>query len=196
MYVALTCRLVLIAVFLVAVVTKIRGRQAFLDFRDAVQRMLPWTPTGAAGLTGWSVAVVLGEAMTVTLLAVPASVPVGFAVAGGVLLVFTAGIARGIRSGTGGACRCFGVASTPLSARHLVRNGLLLAVTALGLAASTMPGSGWHAAGVVLSLVTAGVVASTIVAFDDLASLFAEPTTTRYRQTPDRRATRSVQRDV
>jgi hypothetical protein len=196
MYVALTCRIVLIAVFLIAVVTKIWGRQAFLDFRDAVHRMLPWTPTGAAGLTGWSVAVVLAEAMTVTLLAVPVSVTVGFAVAGGVLLVFTVGIARGIRSGTGGACRCFGAAPTPLSARHLVRNGLLLAVTALGLVTSTMPGSGWHAAGVVLSLVTAGVVASMIVVFDDVASLFVAPATPRSRQTVDRRSASSVRRDV
>ena len=57
------------------------------------------------------------------------------------LAAFTANLAFVIRSGRVATCACFGGTSTaPVSVRHLVRNGVLLA---LALAASTHDGWLW-----------------------------------------------------
>ncbi|MFI9430571.1 MULTISPECIES: MauE/DoxX family redox-associated membrane protein [Streptosporangium] len=172
-YVALACRCALGVVFLMAVFGKVRGREAFLAFRASVPDMVPLA-TGRA--TPLSVAVILAEACVVVLLTVQWTVPAGFVLAGAVLLAFYAGIARVVRSGSRTPCRCFGATATPLSGRHLIRNAGLLAVTATGGVAHllTAPGDA-HPAGVAIAMAGAGVLALTVVFFDDLADLFAGP---------------------
>jgi hypothetical protein len=160
-HVAWACRCALAAVFLVAVLGKVRGRDAFRAFRASVLDMVA-LPAGGATLL--SAAVVLSEASIIVLLAVQRTAPAGFMLAGAVLLAFCAGIARAVRSGARTPCRCFGATATPSSGRHLVRNAVLLTVTGEA-----------HPAGVAIALACAGVLVVAIVFFDDLADLFAGP---------------------
>ncbi|GLW11746.1 methylamine utilization protein MauE [Microtetraspora sp. NBRC 13810] len=172
-YAALACRCALAAVFLVALLSKVRSRDAFHAFRASVLDMVPLR-AGAA--TPVSTAVVLAEASVVVLLTIRWTAPAGFVLAGAVLVAFCAGIARAVRSGTRTPCRCFGATATPLSGRHLVRNAVLLAVTAAGGTALllTTPGTA-HPGGVAVGLACAGVLTLAVVYFDDLADLFAGP---------------------
>ncbi|MFB4268318.1 MauE/DoxX family redox-associated membrane protein [Nonomuraea sp. GTA35] len=172
-YVAWACRRALAAVFLVAVLGKVRGRDAFRAFRASVLDMVA-LPAGGATLL--SAAVVLSEASIIVLLAVQRTAPAGFMLAGAVLPAFCAGIARAVRSGARTPCRCFGATATPSSGRHLVRNAVLLTVTAAGGTAQllTAPGE-THPAAVAIALACAGVLVVAIVFFDDLADLFAGP---------------------
>lgn len=60
----------------------------------------------------------------------------------GLLALFTANLVAVVRSGRVVSCACFGSASrSPISARHLVRNGALLV---LALAAATVAGPIWR----------------------------------------------------
>jgi uncharacterized membrane protein YphA (DoxX/SURF4 family) len=93
-YAALTARCALGLVFLVAVAGKVRSRDAFREFRRSVPGLAPGLPA-----TATSVAVGAAEAAAVVLLAVPRTAPAGFALAGAVLLAFTAGIHRALRGG-------------------------------------------------------------------------------------------------
>ncbi|MEU4510419.1 MauE/DoxX family redox-associated membrane protein [Nonomuraea wenchangensis] len=172
-YVAPACRWALAAVFLVAVLGKVRRRDAFHAFRASLRDMVA-LPAGGATLL--SAAVVLSEVSIVVLLAVQWTAPAGFVLAGAVLLAFCAGIARAVRSGARTPCRCFGATATPLSGRHLVRNAILLAVTAAGGTAHLLAAPGEaHPAGLAIGMACAGVLVLAVVFFDDLADLFVGP---------------------
>ena len=94
----------------------------------------------------------------------------GFAVAAGLLAVFTGAIVLSLRRGNAAPCRCFGASSTPLGPRHVARNAVLVALALLGLVAALVPGPA-DLAGLVVAG-AAGVVAGvTITAFDDIAAL-------------------------
>ncbi|MEV4242702.1 MauE/DoxX family redox-associated membrane protein [Streptosporangium canum] len=123
-YVAPACRCARGVVFLVAVFSKVRGRDAFHAFRASLLNMVA-LPADKATLL--SASVVLSEVCVVVLLTVQWTAPVGFVPAGAVLLAFSAGIVRVVRSGARTPCRCFGATATPLSGRHLIRNAGLLA---------------------------------------------------------------------
>lgn len=110
------------------------------------------------------------EAAVVVLLAVPATRTAGFVAAAALLAVLTAGIAVVLARGTTAPCRCFGASATPLSARHLVRNGVLVVVAVLGLAAPAGP----PGIGPALVATLAGAVAGLLVTVaDDVVELFA-----------------------
>ncbi|WP_237102795.1 MauE/DoxX family redox-associated membrane protein [Nonomuraea sp. MG754425] len=128
-------RVLLAVVFIAAVVGKTRSRQGFAGFRDSVAAIGPrWLPTGpVAG------AVVAGEAATVVLLAVPGTRLAGYALAAALLLVFCAGIGRAVLARQSVRCQCFGADGGLLGPRHLVRNGLLVAVAAAGALAGGGP---------------------------------------------------------
>jgi hypothetical protein len=158
-------------VFLLAVTGKVVGTGAFTEFVHSMRDMRAVPPPLvelAARVT------VLAEATTVLLLAIPLKIAavVGFAAAIVLTTAFSGAIARTVRSGNRASCRCFGRSSTPLGIRHLVRNGVLLVVSAVGLAASLAGGSAGLAGALVAVL--AGVFVGLIVAaFDDLALLLA-----------------------
>jgi methylamine utilization protein MauE len=173
-YLAIGCRVAVAVVFLLAVTGKVVGRGAFAEFTRSVRDMKA-APTRLVGLTAR--ATVLFEALTVVLVAIPRQIAavVGFALALVLTAAFSGAILRTIRSGNRTSCRCFGRSSSPLGRRHLVRNGVLLAVAAAGLVAALAGGSAGLAGGLVAVLT--GVFIGLLVAmFDDLAQLLA-PTT-------------------
>lgn len=163
-------------VLLVSAFSKIRSRSDFAEFAASVPAFgIParWTRL-------FAVLTVVAEFVTAALLL--ASVFTGFwpAVAGLVLAVglfgvLTAAVWRAVSRRSGAVCRCFGRARTTLAHRHVVRNAVLLAVAASGLAAlsvvdsSVDPVAGWLAAAV------GAVGAVLVVRFDDLADLVAGP---------------------
>ncbi|MEV4220969.1 MauE/DoxX family redox-associated membrane protein [Nonomuraea sp. NPDC049725] len=123
-YALLSCQVLIGAVFAVAALTKLRDPAAFAASVAALRLV----PKGVASLVAGAVAV--AEASVAALMFLPRA---GFALAAALLLGFCAVIVKSRRSRV--ECRCFGAASGPLGPAHLVRNGLLLAVAALGWAA-------------------------------------------------------------
>ncbi len=172
-YVTLACRFTVGIVFLIALLGKVRGRRAFWEFTGSVREMAllahPWDTAVSAGA-------VLAEAAIVVLLTVAQTVPVGFMLAGAVLLAFSGAITRAVRAGSQTACRCFGAVSAPLGSRHLVRNASLFAIATTGLTCELLrPEGEISLAGSFITLVGAGVVSLFIIYLDDLASLLTAP---------------------
>jgi methylamine utilization protein MauE len=169
------CQCVLLLVFAVSVVSKVRDRASFLAFRAATRALLP--PAAAAAARPVAVTVVVVEVSAVVTLAVPATGPVGLLLSAGLLAAFTAAIGAALRRGTTAACRCFGASTTPLGARHLVRNGVLIVLAGVPLLTGAQPGG--DPVALALAAGVAVVVALLVISFDVLVDLFAgipEPT--------------------
>ncbi|MGW6934577.1 TlpA family protein disulfide reductase [Lentzea sp. NPDC054927] len=148
----LFARVLLAVVFLVAFAGKVRGRQVFAEFRDSVAAVAPWLPARLV-----AVAILVGEAVVVVLLAVPGT-RLGYAAVIALLAVFCGGILVAIYAGEPVRCRCFGADGDVLGPRHLVRNGALIAVALAG-AFVTTPAS-WEEP---LTLLTIAVVLLAVV---------------------------------
>jgi hypothetical protein len=170
-YLAIGSRAALGLVFALAVIGKVINAKAFTEFTrsiidmNAVPRSLAMPAARAT---------VVAEAATVVTVLIPVKQAgiLGCALALVLTAVFTNAILRSIRSGNQVACRCFGRSSTPLGGRHLVRNGLLLLMSLLGLVGS-LSGSSAVWSGALVSA-TAGVFAGLVVSsFDDIAELLA-----------------------
>ncbi|MBE1486638.1 MauE/DoxX family redox-associated membrane protein [Plantactinospora soyae] len=171
-YLEMACRVLLGVVFLVSAASKLRNRSAF----DAFAVGLRDTGLVSAGNTRRiGVLTVAAEVGVVLLLAVPATVPIGYLLAGALLAVFVGGIGLMMRRGVDATCPCFGVSTTRLGGRQVIRNAVLLAIAGTGLVAAlagTGVGSGeW--AGLLLAAVTGAVVALIVVRLDDIVDLFA-----------------------
>jgi len=149
-------RAVLIVVMVVAAIGKLR-RPADLV---AVMRAM-----GLPRIPGAAVTIGIAELACAALLVV-APVP-GFVLALGLLAGFTGGLVSAIHRGARVACHCFGASATPIGTHHVVRNALLLAVAAGGLACTRAGGTpAAAAAGALLGIV--------VVAWDDVVGvLFA-----------------------
>ena len=119
-------------------------------------------------------ALVAAEAATAVLLLIA---PVaGFVLATGLLVVFCVVIGTAMHRRITVACRCFGAGDAPLGRWHLARNGVLVAVAATGLAATTVrTAPAAHPAGAVITVAGALVAALIIMRFDELAELFSAP---------------------
>jgi hypothetical protein len=182
-YLAVGCQFLIGLVFLVAAASKLHSRAALGRFAASL-RQLPLVPNGLAGPAAAAVAV--GEAAVPVVLAtaavgavssMPAARPVaagGFAIALGLLAVFTAATLIALYRGARPACRCFGRSEAPLGIRHVVRNCALAAVAGAGLIAA--PDRGQPAldpGGVAVAAVAGVVLAVLAVVFDDLVELFA-----------------------
>ena len=166
-YVALAVRVLIGVVFLVSGGTKVREPR---EFARSV-RGLGLVPSSWAGRV--ALAVTALELAVPVLLAVPAAVPVGFGLAGVLLLAFTAAIGVALRRGTTAPCRCFGASQLPLGRRQLTRNVLLLVVLA-----AAAPGAGAASGdlrGAAIAVPAGLVCALLVVFFDELAELFAGP---------------------
>lgn len=163
------CRLLVAGVFLVSLVSKLRGRDAAAAFTASVSalRIVPdrWGTLTAA-------AIVLSEAAVVGLLALPGTLGIGFVLAAAVLTVLTCGIALELQRGSAPPCRCFGPSSTPLGPVHIGRNlALLAAVVAGGLAPAPPPSTPSALVANVLVAVAGGLLVVLCVEF---TSLFAD----------------------
>ena len=121
-YLAIGCRTAVGVVFLLAVIGKVVGTEAFTEFVQSVRDMKA-VPPPLVALTAR--ATLLAEASAVLLVAIPfkTAAVIGFAAAIVLTAAFSSAIARTVRSGNRASCRCFGRSSTPLGIRHLVRNG-------------------------------------------------------------------------
>nr|WP_277989475.1 MauE/DoxX family redox-associated membrane protein [Corallococcus sp. NCSPR001] len=166
----LACRLMLSLVFVVAAFGKARGRKPFEDFIQTLGNFgLPPSLVGSP----LAAFLILAEAASAVLLLL--NVAAGYALALALLGSFTLGIAWVLRRGGKVACRCFGASNTPVGAAHLVRNVLLLAVTAVGAVSHAASGAPVTVAmGAIAG--TAGVLAGIFVTrWDDLVFLLRGP---------------------
>ena len=182
-YLVVACRAMLFAVFAAALVGKVRSRRAYADFGRSVAAfgVLPPAWSGAAAR-----ATVAGEAGVLLLLALPWTVPAGFALAAGLLCAFTVSVVLALRGGRTAPCRCFGASAAPLGATHLVRNLSLLTLCLTGLLGGAfVAGPASHPAGLGLSVAAGALAALFVVRLDDVVALLG-PATGRH-PTPDRR---------
>ncbi|WP_068922775.1 MauE/DoxX family redox-associated membrane protein [Planobispora rosea] len=168
-HLALACRVLLAAVLLIAVGSKL-SRTAFGEFVSSTGRLLPPRLTGRQRSA--AVLVLAVEAATVPALLVPATAALGLVAAVGLLTAFTIGIGGALHRGERAPCRCFGASRTRLGPLHLARNLTLIAVGVTGLAASASAGTA-HPGGAVLAVFAGIVLAALMVRLDDLAALFA-----------------------
>jgi hypothetical protein len=164
----LGCRLMLAIVFALAAVGKARGRKPFEDFIQTLKNFgLPRALAGAP----LAATLILAEAASALLLLV--GMGAGYVLALLLLVGFTLGIAWVTFQGKKVACRCFGASNAPVSAAHLVRNGLLLTITVVAaLSHQAAPG------GLGMSVIagTVGALAGIFVTrWDDLVFLFRGP---------------------
>lgn len=177
--VAFACRALLGVVFLVAVVSKVSGRRSFAEF---VQSLRDMRVVPAAVVTPAAYLTVACEALATILLAVPlrAAGLAGFSLAAVLLAAFGGAIVISLRHGNSQPCRCFGRSATPLGRLHVWRNVLLVFTALIGAIATTIPQAGPASLASALVAVFAGVILGAIVvALDDIAYLFAKPTTSR-----------------
>ncbi|WP_214408627.1 MauE/DoxX family redox-associated membrane protein [Sphaerisporangium fuscum] len=163
-YVRIGCACLVALVFAITAVSKLRD---FEGFRRSLPQLVP---VRRPLLRPIAVAVVATEALIPILIAVPPLTPYGLALAGALLVAFTAAIALALRRGQRAPCRCFGASAAPLGARHLVRNALLIVVAALG---ALLPAGVPVLAGTALAVVAGLIGAMIIASFDDIVDLFA-----------------------
>lgn len=140
----LTARVALIWIFGAAVLSKLSSRSGWAAFVEALPALgLPERIPGRIA----AVAVVAGEAVAlVTLVVVPR---LGAAISAGLLLGFTVALAAAVRAGSRTACHCFGSEGAAVGRHHVLRNALLLGVSA----------TAWVAAGERFDLTAAHVAA-------------------------------------
>jgi len=155
-------------VFATSLVAKAHRPRALADFTDAVRRLAPRVPARPA-----AAAVVLGELAVVLSLLAGAVAP-GLALALVLVAAFTATIAAALRARRRVACQCFGQSQGPVSAVHLVRNAVILAVTAAGLGTLglTTRGGPVLSAAAIGVLGVAAVAAACVVVLDRFSDLF------------------------
>ncbi|WP_158588103.1 MauE/DoxX family redox-associated membrane protein [Actinomadura logoneensis] len=174
LYVSLGCRLALAAVMTLAAVGKLRSPRTFAASLEGFD----FIPAGLR--RPLALGVPAAELLITLLLAVPATVTAGFLAAA----VFCAGLTAVptlvVARGTTVKCACFGAGNeVPMSGWHIARNAVLLAAAVLGSAVALSVGTGvpGEVAGIVLAVVSAGLLTALTVLVDDIAALFRTPTT-------------------
>jgi hypothetical protein len=178
MYAVLAGRGLIGLVFAVAAVTKVRSPSAYREFASWLAAL----PVPMAANRALPAAFIAAEVAIVALVAVPVAATAGLLLAAGCLAVMTAGTAVIVKRGARVSCQCFGPSSSPLGARHVVRDGVLLVialVAALGTRGSTVT-----PAGIALSLVAALIGATFLVFSDDLIALLESDPASRAGEPP------------
>ncbi|MGW6918022.1 MauE/DoxX family redox-associated membrane protein [Kitasatospora sp. NPDC054939] len=168
-YLLLAARCVIAAVFAASALGKLRAPGEFA----AALRGMEVVPDRLAGAT--AVAVPLVEVALALL--VWASEPLttwGFVLSAGLIALFVGVLVSVLRRGIDASCSCFGSSTAPVGRAHVVRNLVLLAVAATGLAASaTGAGAPAEAAGAALAVLAGLFTAALVVATDTLVDLFS-----------------------
>lgn len=161
---------VLLAVTLaVAALGKLRGRAAFAAFAETLQD-LGWRSAAARRVA--AAALPAAELGSAALLAVPAAGIWGYAAALVLLLAMTTTAAAAVKRGRRLRCRCFGRAEERVGASTFIRNGVLMAAGAAGLAgALTSAGRPGSPAAAVLGAGGGLLGAGVIVYWADLGYL-------------------------
>jgi hypothetical protein len=172
-YLSFGCRCLLLVVFAVAALGKVRGGDRVTAFRRATADLMPAAARRHAGHL--AVAVVGAELIVAVLLAVPVTAAAGLAAGLALLAAFTVAVTAALRRGGSAPCHCFGTRAGRLGARHVVRNAILLLVAATGLLSELAnPGAPTEPLGLVLAGATAAVLALLVLSFDPLVELFRE----------------------
>jgi hypothetical protein len=168
-------------VFAISSASKLHGRMAFSEFlrttRILAVATIPGHEVSRDGARRIGIAVVCGETAVPVLLVVPGTAGVGLGIAVLLLTVFGVGIAAAMRRGLRTSCRCFGSAAAPLGRRHLVRNAMLAAAAATGLAFGPDRVGQVEPTGLVVAGAGALIVAALVVRLDDLIDLFTPAST-------------------
>ncbi|SCG74993.1 Methylamine utilisation protein MauE [Micromonospora siamensis] len=163
------CRSLLATVFVVAALSKIAGRPAWLGF---VQSLRELNQVPDAAVRPAAITTVTTEALVVVLLLVPSPTAgmVGSAIAAGLLAAFVVVIGLAIARGNRTPCRCFGTSNVPLGWPHVVRNLVLIGVAGLGLLSASAAGT--TPAATVLLAGAGGLVAGILItAAEDIVAL-------------------------
>ncbi|MGK5545643.1 MauE/DoxX family redox-associated membrane protein [Streptomyces sp. URMC 127] len=139
-YLIVVARGLIGTVFAISFLGKAAGRGALGKFVESVAalRVVPLrlVRAGAMGVVGLE-----GAAAVLVFLPWNGPAVAGMVIAAVLLSVFMAVIGLVLRQGTSAPCRCFGGASaTVLGPRHLVRNGVLVAVAVAVAVAGTSSG--------------------------------------------------------
>ncbi|WP_063762666.1 MauE/DoxX family redox-associated membrane protein [Streptomyces sp. NRRL S-1448] len=169
---AVACASCLAVVFGAAALGKLRSRAAFSRF---AQSLTTWDLLPAGWVRPCAVLVAASEvAVLLLLLASPLAVPagrVGFVLAAGLLLAFTAGAALMVVRGVRAVCRCFGASGSPMGRLHVLRNGVLTLIAAGGVLGSSGIAAVAPAYGAV-AVAGGAVVGALVTRLEDLAALF------------------------
>lgn len=176
MFLAMFARTLLGVVFALALAGKLRGRRSFARFAASL-REIGWLPTPARAAAPFAVVAV--EGVSVLLLAVPATVPAGFALALVTLAGFTASVGWSLRRGETVRCQCFGSDTGPMGVSQVARNCVLLAAAAAGLLASVADRSRPAAAGIAVAVAGGALSAVLVARWDDLRFVFSPSTAGR-----------------
>jgi len=177
-YAEIGVRAVLVVVFAVAVVGKLRHRSGWREFVSSL-RGFDVLPSAAVRPVAAVVAAL--EVTAVVMLLVPDTVVAGYALAAALLVGFAAAMTVSLRRGARPVCRCFGGRGSTIGPVHVGRNvGLALAAVA-GAVLRLLDGASPQPAPAVLAAATGVVVAAVIVRLDDVAALFAPMPTQRSR---------------
>jgi hypothetical protein len=164
--------LIVAGVLAFSLVSKLRSATAFRRFGTGVEDLgvVPRRLARPAAL-----AAAVGEAVTLALVVIPATTPLGLFLAGTVFAVFALILVRAIANGAATSCHCFGATKDKVSARHVARTSLLavLAYAAGGLSLAA------HASylvpdlpATIVAVAIAGTVVAAVVHLDELLWLF------------------------
>jgi hypothetical protein len=169
-YLGWICRGVLVAVFAISALSKVHSASARAEFRRATGALarLPerWTAPVAA-------LVVLGESAVPLGLASAGTAPFAFAIAAALLTAFSAALVRAVRSGETVACRCFGGSSPESGPATVIRNCVLLTVSAVGLWCTWSAAAGpLPVEGLLVCAVAVLVLAAGLIRFERIVALF------------------------
>ncbi|MEU8251407.1 MauE/DoxX family redox-associated membrane protein [Nonomuraea sp. NPDC048916] len=168
-YVALACRCLIGAVFLISAVSKVRDRSSREAFARTLSALVP-----AVGSVRLGYLVVAVELLIAIAVALPVTAVWGLGAAAGALMAFSAALWLALRRSVTVSCGCFGWSDTPVSRVHLVRNAVLVASALAGATTHVVAGdTTLLPGGVVVAVGAALVVFIGVVFTDDLASLFA-----------------------
>lgn len=156
----------LFAVFVASLVSKLLSRTAFVAFARGACQVVGVDQRFAGGIAA---IVVVSEATVLAGLAMVGDGGIGFAIAVAGLVMFTAALTAAVVQDRRISCRCFGPDDAVVGGRHLVRNGVLIAVGCVGLVAGTGEPRQGGAAAVALA---AGLIAGFVLTrWDDLVYL-------------------------
>jgi hypothetical protein len=161
-------RIMLAVVFAVAFGSKLRSRAAYAEFADSLGD-IGWLRGGRRAVA--AAAVPAAEAAVVVLLALPWTVLAGFTATLVLLAAFTVVTGREAARGHRVLCRCFGAGTARIGPAQILRNVLLAAGAAAGLAIEPGSHGAAGAAGLVVAIGVALLAALALIRWDDLAYL-------------------------
>jgi len=167
-YVTIAAQAMLATVFAWAGLGKVLRRGAYPRFLAELRAMRLVRP-GAVPVVG--ALAVTAELTVAVLLLAPPLARSGFVLAGLTLAALTWAVGVTLRRGTAARCRCFGTAGRELGHRHVVRNGVLLAVAVVGAVPAGPSGAAF--AGTVVGLCAGALAAVLVIRLDDVVDLFA-----------------------